>query len=548
MAYGYASSQPGLGVWLILAAGLIERMIIAFWLNPGFDEAYYFLYTLHPALSYFDHPPLVAWITALGPWLLGGAVSGFSIRLGSVLLYTGSLFWLYQTGRQLFGRRAGFFTLVIASIIPIFQVGFGVLTLPDSPLLFFWTAALSGAAAEFFPRRSGLPSSFSESGSYQPTWRLALISGWVGLACLGKYHGFGLGFGLVLFCALTPRFRPALASFWTLLGVGLFGLALSPILLWNGQHDWISLRFQSGRAVPASGFSALACLGAWGMGVGFLFPSLGIPLWWVTGRALLAGCLRPLRALRPTDTQLKQGLILSICLPVVLGFTLMGGYRQVLPTWPMPGFWGITLLLGYQADRWWDRWAGGVRRWLMASAVMVTCLLSLGLLHVSAGILQKPNSYPWEGVWAIADDPSTQLIDIEQLRAGFSQDPVLANALQSADFVITNHYFLAGQVAMALTPISQKPITCFSPDPRGFAFWSQPQQWLGQNALYITSRLFQDRPESDPLPPYANYFERVEPIGEIPLRRAGEIVQTFLVYQATYLQHPYLWPTELPTA
>ena len=26
------------------------------------DEAHYLLYALHPALSYFDHPPLVGWV------------------------------------------------------------------------------------------------------------------------------------------------------------------------------------------------------------------------------------------------------------------------------------------------------------------------------------------------------------------------------------------------------------------------------------------------------------------------------------------------------
>lgn len=47
----------------LLIGGLLFRVVIAVWLYPGFDEAYYYLYTLHLDLSYFDHPPLVALTT-----------------------------------------------------------------------------------------------------------------------------------------------------------------------------------------------------------------------------------------------------------------------------------------------------------------------------------------------------------------------------------------------------------------------------------------------------------------------------------------------------
>src|SRR5215217_3462094 len=30
------------------------------------EEAYYWMYAQHPAMSYFDHPPMVAWVIWLG--------------------------------------------------------------------------------------------------------------------------------------------------------------------------------------------------------------------------------------------------------------------------------------------------------------------------------------------------------------------------------------------------------------------------------------------------------------------------------------------------
>jgi 4-amino-4-deoxy-L-arabinose transferase-like glycosyltransferase len=136
-------------VWLILGLGLFMRGLVAALLPPGFDEAYYYLYTRHLDWSYFDHPPLVAWTTGLGP-ALTGQVSAFSIRLGSLLLYSGSSLLLYYTGARLFSDRAGLISLAAISIAPILWIGFGVLTLPDSPLVFFTAATLWVASSGVF--------------------------------------------------------------------------------------------------------------------------------------------------------------------------------------------------------------------------------------------------------------------------------------------------------------------------------------------------------------------------------------------------------------
>ena len=47
------------------------------------DEAYYRLWALAPALSYYDHPPMVAWMMAAGRWIAGDTPLG--IRLPAVV-------------------------------------------------------------------------------------------------------------------------------------------------------------------------------------------------------------------------------------------------------------------------------------------------------------------------------------------------------------------------------------------------------------------------------------------------------------------------------
>ncbi len=565
--------RPLLG---LLLGGLLWRGAIAYFLPLGFDEAYYYLYTRHWDWSYFDHPLGVALTTALGPWLLGD-VSAFSLRFGTLLLYTGSLLLLYLTGQRLFSARAGLMAVAIASLIPIFHLGFGVLTLPDSPLIFFWTAALYVASSEFFPpsgmaqdpltaRSKAIPEAIPKAipemiaqdrpetmldpAPYRPTYRLAVLGLLVGLACLGKYHGLALGFGLVGFCLTSPRYRAALVSPWMVAGLGLFVGAIAPILLWNWQHDWVSLRFQSGRAVPDRGYNLGDLLVTWLVGIAYLFPTLGLPLWWVSlpNRAKhWGGRLVGLRGAWPNASPLRgaeTNFVLWVSLPLMLTFTLMGGYRQILPTWPAPGFWGATLLLG----------AGAaalprikLRRWLGGSALVIATLLLVILSHLTWGTLQRPSQYAiLGGLVPVADDASVQLGDIRQLRQGFTDSAPLATALQKADFVFTTDIFLAGRVAMAIASHPEsaahpesapsKPITCLDADLRGFAFWSKAADWVGQDGLLVTARSPHD------LAQIQSYFTSVQPVGEIALRRGGAIVQTLQVYSAHHLLRAYPRP------
>jgi hypothetical protein len=518
---------PRAVLW-ILGLSLLLRCLVAALLPPGFDEAYYYLYTRHPDWSYFDHPPLVAWTTGLGP-VLTGQVSAFSIRLGSLLAYSGSSLLLYLTGARLFSVQAGLISLATVSIAPIFWIGFGVLTLPDSPLTLFTAATLWVAAQEFFPAPK--PGVYG-SARYRPGPRLALIGLLVGLASLGKYHGLALGFGLVLFCLLSPAHRCAFRSGWALLAALGFLAVFSPVLLWNAQQDWISFRFQGGRAVPETGYR-LQDLGRTMLEeIFYLFPTLGIPL---LGLSLAEGGrlgLALFQRRRLADQELRHLLILACGLPLVLAFTLMGGYRPILPTWPMPGFWVLSLLLGSR----WEGWPGA-KRLLAGTAVAVGLLVGVGLAHVRYGLLQAPGGL---GLWPVERDPSTQLIEIEQLRRQFQTDPRLTQALEAVDFIFTNTYFLSGQIGMALAPLTEKPLTCLDEDPRGFAFWSQPEDWLGKDGLLVTSTLFQ--PKAGIPATYGNYFEHIEPVAEIPLRRAGAVAQTFQVYLARQMRQPYPRP------
>jgi Dolichyl-phosphate-mannose-protein mannosyltransferase len=521
---------------IILLSGLFVRLVIAIWLHPGFDEAYYYLYTLHPDWSYFDHPPLVAVTTGVGVWLTG-QVSQFTIRIGTLVLYTGSLIFLYSAAFQLYTLQIAINTLGIASAIPIFQVAFGTLNIPDTPLLFFWAISLWLAVQEFFTYRI-----------YRPSYRLTLLCLTVGLACLGKYHGFILGLGLVGFCLFSFNYRPALTSKWFLIGIPIFLLTISPLMYWNINHQWVSFIFQSERAIPNSGYQIERVLVTLLIEILYLFPTLGIPLLWSIIRTIIQqvsnfGWSRNdgFSGFQSEWKIEKRALILWLSLPLILGFTFISGYQQILPAWKMPGYWTATILLAERIAI--SRQYSNYRvpyRWFFGSMGVIILLLSIGLSHVADGTFQIPSKSAIFGLLPIKGDNSTQLFDIQQLRQGFISNAKLNQALKKTDFVFTNRYYLGGQIGMAIEPIFHKPIDCFDKDPRGFALWWKPKQWINKNAIYIGSKTFEV--DIDAKNRYPSYFKKLTKLGEIPIRRGGEVVETFSIYEAEKMLKPFPRP------
>lgn len=532
-------------LWWLLGGGLGVRLGVATWLPVGFDEVYYYIYSRHLSWSYFDHPPVVAITTGVG-WWLTDTIAPLTIRVGALASFTLSLLLFYRVADHLFDRKTGILAVAIASLSPLLWLTFGVLTAPDNGLILFWTVTLWIAVLEFFPDRqtAGWAANL-EPRPYRPSARIALLGAALGLACLSKYHGFILGMGLVGFCLTTQRVRRALWSPWTAVSLLVFGLVLMPLWIWNAQHAWISfrfhllMRFDGGEPMP---YRLLNVLGTWGLGLAYVFPTLGLPLWWTTGRAMgtyLQGWLRPASMAEDIESRDRTAFILWVSLPVALGFTLLGGKQNIYPAWPAPGFWGLTLLLARAATRWRLR---TVKRWLAGTGLTVGVLSLVALLHLTLGILQTPGSYSLlGGAVPIEQDGSTALLDVAQLRSQVAATPELTPALADANFIFTDEFYLSSYVDMALHPLTPLPITCFSQDPRGFAFWHDSSQWIGQDALYVTLASL----HADParlVAEFQPYFAALAPLTSVPLTRGGVVSETVLIYQAMGLKQPYPYP------
>ncbi len=194
------------------------------------DESYYFYWARFLDWGYFDHPPLVAWLSSLVNIYPGQALAA---RTGTLVLSVLALPLLWSLfgnfGLQDFQKR--FLALLLASG-NIAAILLGFITTPDIPMIFCWIAALHEASSAL----DGRPHRWLSAG---------LVTG---LGILGKYTMLLIGpvFLIALLC--EPK---QLKRFWPYAGGLVCVLTLLPHLLWLSQHEWITLRFQFGRGLKS---------------------------------------------------------------------------------------------------------------------------------------------------------------------------------------------------------------------------------------------------------------------------------------------------------
>ena len=308
-------------------------------------------------------------------------------------------------------------------------------------------------------------------------------------------------------------------------------------------------RFAAYEDQPRDRYSLGSLLGVVAAQIGYLCPSIALPLWWVTLKGLFGKRSRHLSN-RPIleNTSLpidplteKINLLLWCGVPIAVGFTLVGGITHTFPAWPAPGLWSLSILLGHAAAHWPSRI---VSRWLKSTGWVLGLLLMFVLIHITLGTLQKPSDYAlFGGVVSAQADPSTEMIDAVQLRRLFGESEAFREAITLSDFVITEDYWLSGYIAMAMpksVPNAMSiPVTSFSTDPRGHAFWFDPTQYVGKNALLIS---FTHRPQPEMLSRLSPYFESIILTDEISTLRGGEPTETFYLYQANSQLEAYPYP------
>ena len=492
---------PSRMLWGLIVGTALIRLAWVATLGLGIDEAYHYLFMVHPDWSYFDHPPMLALVESAGVALAGGWVAPLTLRLGFVLLFAGSTWLMARLTARFYGPWAGVFAAVALNVSAYHTAAAGAFALPDGPLLFFWLLTLDRVAVALErPERLG---------------------GWVGVglawggALLSKYHAIFLPAGVFLYAVAEPSARHLLRRAGPYLAVAI-GLGLfAPVIAWNAAHSWASFLFQGGRAVGGLQFRPQALLLAIVGQAAYLFPWL-----WLALLAILVGRLR---AFYRGATVVERFLVCQAVVPLAV-FTAVACVRPVLPHWTLVGYLSIFPLLG----RAWES------RWLDNPARLWRRLVIMGAIPVAVmGLVATQERTGWLNRLGlpIRLDPTADMVGWDQIAGEIRRRGLLESP---GTFLFTSTWFFSGQMAFATRNLGE-PVLCYNHrDPHNFAVWSRPDDWLGHDGLLVSVDDAKHEPGC-----FARYFERIEPPIPFTVTRNGVEVRRVRLFRCVRQVAPF---------
>lgn len=500
---------PRAALGLFAAFSLVRASIApAFGLMP--QSAYYFTYAEHPALSYYDHPPMVGWLLWLSAALFGK--SALAVRGTAFVTTFATQVALYVLGRRLLGEDAAgravvFFTASGVALLLSF------IAVPDVPLLLFWTLALLALERALFTedaacgRRAWLP------------WIAAGVA--MGLAFLSKYTGVFLQGGLVLFLLASPAHRPLLRTARPWVALAAAQVVSLPVWIWNLRHDFASFAFQLGGRAAESRFDPDDSLGFLASQMAVLLP-VGFGLFvWVLGGRTLRVLRRPRQATEAVSE--RELFLLAFAVPLFATCLALSTVTWVKVNWPMPAYLTGLLLVAATAGRRATAWQAG-----LGAALLVVAAIQLVAYPVPVH-----NNDTWWGWRELAAEVEV-MAERHPDRFFFSGD----NYKTTAELRFYTDLPVYGMNVIGWNALQYDYIG------------DDLSRLAGRDAFLLLAE--EDLRPSERTERYVartrHYFESVEEVEPIELRHRGEVVRMWRVFECQTYRGPSPGPGMGPDA
>lgn len=398
------------------------------------DEAYYWEWSRHLALSYFDGPPLMAYIIHFFTKIFGNTVTG--VKLSGVFCTSTGVFFVYRLARELFDKETAYVALILLLLSPIAQI-FYIFTTLDPALFCFWSMTLYC----FYMAIK------NNSNKYR---YLALIS--LSLTCLAKYTGILLGVELILYLLLSSTYRKEFKNIHWYLGAVIAVFVFSPVFIWNWQHDFIAFAYQYNHGVAQEKVFRLRPI------LSFIVVQMGVvnPLFFI-GTFFFVG--------RYWKKIIYNEKLLYLTVPFLgtfFFFLYEGIFKRSHLNWPLCAYISASILLAYYIVHY--------RHKILYRCLNITNIGAIMVVHVLVitGLLAVHRD-AWDSTF------------ISQLNAVYNV----------GDVVISDRYETASQSAFHLKNQPQAFILD-DVDPHEYQFWRKLllkniQNGSVKSALYIGS-------------------------------------------------------------
>ncbi len=340
-------------IWIFLAVITLIRIALSSLFPLSADESYYWLWSKHLALSYVDHPPIVAFINFLTTF---GKENLFMLRLGANLIVLLISIMIYLLGKKFFNEKVAFWSAVLFQLIPHYLI-IWLTMFVELPLALFWTVSL-----------------FLLLGiiKFQKAHWWYFLAVTLGLGYLSKYTMFLFWPCLVLFFILSPSNRFWLKRKELYLSFLISALFFLPVLYWNSQHGWVSFAFH-GKKVTADAF-----------GANFL-PFIGDQLVHFTP-FLLFTFYRIFKYSLKRDESTK--LLFCFSAPVLILFLVLSLKVKIWAHWPAIGYIAaLPLTVLYLTEN--NKSVKGFVSWTVSFTLIILAVLFWG----SPGALLRQKEY-----------------------------------------------------------------------------------------------------------------------------------------------------------
>ncbi len=303
------------------------------------DETYYWVWSQKLSLSYFDHPPMVAYMIKMTTLF---SDEPFFVRLPAVLLVSATAYILYKLACKMFDEKSAIYTFYIF-LSTVFVLAASTVIAPDIPLMFFWALTLY----------SGYMYVEEEHKKY------ALLTGLsAGGMLLSKYPGVLPLLTLIVFVLIYRR--DLLKDIYFYLAIFIATLVFMPVLLWNYQHDFISFAFQFSHGIAEEKvFQGKYFYGFVGSQFALFHPLYLLPLFYFI--------------IRDKERFERKKVYLLLPFLFVVGFfTYNSVYTEANPQWAAGAYLSASVLLGYY-------FAKHNMRKLMATALSISLVVLVAL-------------------------------------------------------------------------------------------------------------------------------------------------------------------------
>jgi 4-amino-4-deoxy-L-arabinose transferase-like glycosyltransferase len=345
-------------LWLLifLLALLAARLIANAFARTDlvFDEAQYWSWSRELDFGYFSKPPLIAWLIRGTTELCGNGEA--CIRSFPPVFYAIASWFVFLTGRTLYGERAGFWSAIVFNTFPVTAFLAAAVT-TDVPLLLFWSIALY------------LWTMLIERKSMAWAVPLGLT---IGVGLLAKYAMIYFPLCMACQAIFSPEAREALRGRRALV-IALLALALiAPNLYWNYAHGFVTFHHTAANAAWQRHVAHL-----WRF-VQFLLYQLGLygpvvvpMLLWLTVLAIRG------------RTDRRVVMLLAFSLPILILITVQSLISRTHANWTAPIAVAASILVT-------ARLLERERRFLMYATVATNALATAAMLigpALPAGVL-----------------------------------------------------------------------------------------------------------------------------------------------------------------